>query len=138
MSSAGYKTSRTGLIGTGFEQYQDLFLNLELSNYYENLETSSSANSIIKKQEGDYFENLLTYSISLNKLDQNYQPTDGYKNTFSQTLPINSDEWSIENEFSSSANHSVNDNLLLSAKLFLKNSRRQCQVSKKLIYLAED
>ena len=85
MSSAGYKTSRTGLvIGTGFEQYQDLFLNLELSNYYENLETSSSANSIIKKQEGDYFENLLTYSISLNKLDQNYQPTDGYKNTFSQ------------------------------------------------------
>ena len=122
MSSAGYKTSRTGLvIGTGFEQYQDLFLNLELSNYYENLETSSSANSIIKKQEGDYFENLLTYSISLNKLDQNYQPTDGYKNTFSQTLPIYSDEWSIENEFSSSAYHSVNDNLLLSAKLFLKS-----------------
>ena len=101
MSSAGYKTSRTGLvIGTGFEQYQDLFLNLELSNYYENLETSSSANSIIKKQEGDYFENLLTYSISLNKLDQNYQPTDGFINKYVFTdIAIYSDEWSIENNF---------------------------------------
>ena len=41
----------------------DLFVNLEISNYYEDLETSSTANSIVKKQEGNYFENLLTYSI---------------------------------------------------------------------------
>ena len=66
MSSSGYKTSRTGFsIGTEFEQMNDLFVNLEISNFYEDLETSSTANSIVKKQEGNYFENLLTYSIKI-------------------------------------------------------------------------
>ena len=38
MSTSGYKTSRTGLtIGTEFEQMNDLFVNLELSNFYEDL-----------------------------------------------------------------------------------------------------
>ena len=41
-----------------------------------------------KKQEGDYFENLLTYNLTLNKLDQNYQPSDGFKLGFEQILPI--------------------------------------------------
>ena len=41
----------------------DFFVNLELANFYEDLETSSSATSIVKKQEGNYFENLLTYSF---------------------------------------------------------------------------
>ena len=89
MTSSGYKTSRTGFsIGTEFEQMNDLFVNLEISNFYEDLETSSTATNIVKKQEGNYFENLLTYSIKYNKLDQNFQPTDGFINNFSQTLPI--------------------------------------------------
>ncbi len=74
MTSSGYKTSRTGItIGTEFEQFSDLYVNLELSNFYEDLETSSNATNIVKKQEGNYFENLLTYSITFNKLDQNFQ-----------------------------------------------------------------
>ena len=32
--------------------WRDLFVNIEQSNYYEDLETSSTANNIIKKQEG--------------------------------------------------------------------------------------
>ncbi len=121
MSTSGYKTERTGFtIGTGFEQKTDLFVNLELSNYYEDLETSSSATNIVKRQEGNYFENLLSYSITYNRLDQDYQPTDGFKNSFSQTLPIYSDDLTIENRFTSSAYHSFGDNLTLSANLYLK------------------
>ena len=113
-STAGYKTSRTGfIIGTEFEQMNNMFVNLELSNYYEDLETSSSATSLLKKQEGNYFENLFSYTLKYNKLDQNFNPTDGYIN-FSQTLPIYSDDQSIENEFTSSAYHSLSDNLILS------------------------
>ena len=68
MTSSGYKTSRTGItIGTEFEQFSDLYVNLELSTLYD-LETSSNATNIVKKQEGNYFENLLTYSITFNKL----------------------------------------------------------------------
>ena len=122
MSSSGYKTSRTGLsLGTEFEQMNDFYVNLELSNFYEDLETSSSANNIVKKQEGNYFENLITYSLSYNKLDQNYQPTKGFINKFSQTLPLYSDDISIENSFSSSVYHSINDNLILSANFLLKS-----------------
>ncbi len=121
LSSSGYKTKKTGFaIGTEFEQKNDFFVNLEMSNYYEDLETISSASNIIKKQEGSYFENLLTYKITYNKLDQNFQPSDGFKNNFSQTLPLISEDLSIENSFTSSAYHSLTDNLILSARFFLK------------------
>ena len=121
MSSSGYKTDRTGLtIGTEFEQKNDVFVNLEFSTFYEDLETASSATSIVKKQEGTYFENLISYNIKYNKLDQNFQPTDGFVNNFSQTLPLYSDDLSVENNLNSSLYHSINDNLILSAKLFLR------------------
>ncbi len=121
MTSSGYKTTRTGVkLGTGFEQYEDLFFNIDISNYYEKLETSSLASAIKKKQEGDYFENLISYSLTLNKLDQNFQPTDGYISKFSQTLPIYADDKSIENSLTASKYHSVNDSLIFSGKLFLK------------------
>ena len=121
MSSSGYKTNRTGMtIGTEFEQMSDLFVSLELSNFYENLETSSSATNIVKKQEGDYFENLLSYALTYNKLDQNFQPTSGFINNFSQTLPLYSDDVSIENKLTSSIYHSLNEDLILSANLYLK------------------
>ena len=121
MSSSGYKTNRTGFsFGTEFEHKKDFFVNIESSNYYEDLETSSTATNIIKKQEGNYIENLLSYKLTYNKLDQNFQPTEGIINRFSQTLPIYSDDKSIENKFTSSAYHSVNDNLILSAKFFLQ------------------
>ena len=117
---SGYKTSKTGVsIGTEFEQMNDMFVNIEVSNYYEDLETSSNANSIVKKQEGSYFENLLTYAIKYNKLDQNYQPTDGFLNSFSQTLPLISDDNSLENKITSSAYHSLTDNIILSAQFYL-------------------
>jgi len=121
LTTSGYKTTRTGLkFGTGFEQYQDLFINFGLSNYYEKLETSEKASDIKKKQEGDYFENLFTYSLTANKLDQDFQPTDGYRAMFSQTLPIYSDDNSIENTIKASKYHSINDNLILSAKFFFR------------------
>ena len=121
LSSSGFKTSRTGFsIGTGFEQYSDLFVNLDVSAYYEKLETSSTASNHKKKQEGDYLENLLTYRLVLNKLDQNFQPTDGFKLGFKQVLPIYSDDLSIENTINYSKYFSVTDNLVFSTKFFAK------------------
>ena len=121
LSTGGFKTSRTGFgIGTGFEQYSDFFVNLDISAYYEKLETSSSASAHKKKQEGDYLENLLTYNLILNKLDQNFQPTDGHKISFKQVLPIYSDDLSIDNTLNLSKYYSVSDNLILSGKFFFK------------------
>ena len=122
LSTGGFKTSRTGFsMGTGFEQYTDLFVNLDISAYYEKLETSSTASAHKKKQEGDYIENLLSYNVVLNKLDQNFQPTDGYRFGFNQILPIYSDDLSVTNTLNYSKYHSVTDNLILSGKFFFKS-----------------
>ncbi len=121
MSTSGYKTTRTGLsFGTGFEQFQDVYVNFDVSNYYEKLVTSNKASEIKKKQEGDYFENLFLYSITLNKLNQNFQPTDGYFTKFTQSVPIYSDDNSFENTITASKYHSMTENFLLAGKLFLK------------------
>jgi len=121
LSTSGYKTTRTGLsFGSGFEQYQDVFINFDISNYYEKLVTSDKATEIKKKQEGDYFENLFLYSITLNKLNQNFQPTDGFFTKFSQSIPIYSDDNSFENTLYASKYHTITDNFLISGKLFLK------------------
>ena len=108
-------------MGTGFEQYEDLFVNLDISTYYEKLETLPTASEHKKKQEGDYIENLFSYNLTLNKLDQNFQPTDGYKLSFNQILPIYSDDLSITNILNASKYHSLTDNLILSGKFFLKS-----------------
>ena len=52
LSTSGFKTSRTGFsVGTGFEQYDDLFVNLDISAYYEKLETSSIASNYKKSKK---------------------------------------------------------------------------------------
>ena len=121
LSTGGFKTSRTGFgIGTGFQQYNDLYVNVDISAYYEKLETTSTASAYKKKQEGDYLENLFTYNLTLNKLDQNFQPTSGHLLSFNQVLPIYSDDLSIGNTLNFSKYHSVSDNLILSGKFFLQ------------------
>ncbi len=121
LTTSGYKTTRTGVrIGTGFEQYENLFFNIDMSNYYEKLETSSSASAIKKKQEGDYFENLISYSLTFNQLDQNFQPSDGHIAKFSQTFPLYSEDLTIENSLTAAKYHSVNESLIFSSKLYLK------------------
>ena len=121
LSTGGFKTTRTGFgLGTGFEQYSDLYVNLDVSTYYEKLETTSTASSYKKKQEGDYLENLFSYKLTLNKLDQNFQPTEGHRFSFKQVLPLYSDDLSIENDLRVSKYHSVSDNLILSGRFFLK------------------
>jgi len=100
--------------------YSNVFVNIDLSNYYEKLETSDSASAIKKKQEGDYYENLLSYAISLNSLNQNFQPSDGSLVRFTQVLPLYSDDHTIENSLNASKYYSPTDNFVFSAKLFMK------------------
>ena len=56
----------------------------------------------------------------MNKLNQNFQPTDGFFTKFSQSIPIYSDDNSFENTLYASKYHTITDNFLISGKLFLK------------------
>ena len=122
MSKFGYKSSKTGFsLGTSFEQYTDVYFSPTLNNYFETLKTSSSASDAKKKQKGDYFDSSFSYGLTLNKLNQNFQPSSGFLSKFSQVIPIYSDDYSIENKYTFSKYYSPNDNAIISLK-FLANS----------------
>ena len=115
MSKFGYETKKTGFsFGTSFEQYKDIFFTPSISTYFESLETSSKASATKKKQEGDYFDTNFTYSLTLNKLNQNFQPSDGFKSSFYQSLPLLADDQSILNSYEYSTYTKLENDSVLS------------------------
>ena len=122
MNKFGYKSTKTGFsLGTSFEQYIDIYFSPTFNNYFETLKTSSTASDAKKKQKGDYFDSSFSYGLSLNKLNQNFQPSSGFISRFYQSIPIYSDDYSIENKYSFAKYYSPNDNAIISLK-FLANS----------------
>ena len=119
MSKYGYETNKTGFsFGTSFEQYKNVYFRPEISTFYESLTTSSKASKNKKKQEGDYFDTVFSYSLSLNKLNQNFQPTSGFKCTFFQSLPLYADDKSITNSYEFLKYKKLNNDTVLSFSLF--------------------
>ena len=100
LTSYGYKTNKNGFsLGSKFEHLDDLFITPTVQAYYENLETISTASSSLKKQTGDYFDLGFSYNLDLDKRDQFYKPTDGYRSRFTQSLPVISDGQTIEHTY---------------------------------------
>ena len=122
MDKFGYKTTKTGFsFGTSFEQYDDIYFSPSISTYAETLKTSSIASDAKKKQKGDYIESNFNYGLTLNRLNQNFQPSSGYKTTFAQTLPIYADDMSVVNSLNISRYFSPTENAIFSLK-FLAQS----------------
>ena len=118
-ASSGFKSSRTGFeLGTGFEQYENVFFSPKITTSYEEIEVDSSASTAIKNMEGNYFNTDLTYGITLDKRDQSFRPTEGYKTTFVQTLPIIQDSSSIMNGLNISGYHDFSDDIIGSLKFY--------------------
>ena len=137
MSTFGYKSTKTGFsLGTSYEQYKDVFFSPSFSNYYETMKTSSSASNTRKKQEGDYIDSTFNYKFTLNKLNQNFRPSDGYKVGFYQSLPLYSDDLTIVNQFDYSKYFSFLDEQVFAVNFLLKTansiSGEDIRVSKRL------
>ena len=123
MSSFGYKSTKTGFsLGTSYEQYKDVYFSPSLSNYYETMKTSSSASNTRKKQEGDYIDSTFNYKFTLNKLNQNFRPSDGYKVGFYQSLPLYSDDLTIVNQFDYSKYFTFLDDQVFAVNFLLKTA----------------
>ena len=100
LTDSGYKTSEIGFsLGTKFEQFQNIFLSPEIDFLIEDLETTSGASNILKKQEGSYTDLYFNYSINQDLRDKKFRTEDGYVTTFSQELPLVSDNSEISNAF---------------------------------------
>tara|TARA_Y100000590_G_scaffold64744_1_gene69805 strand:- start:18082 stop:20328 length:2247 start_codon:yes stop_codon:yes gene_type:complete len=120
--TSGYESSKTGLsLGTGFEQYEGIFLSPGFSATYEDIEVESTASSNIQKMDGTFYNMDFDYGITVDRRNQVFQPTSGFRANFSQTLPIIIDSSSIRNKFDISAYHNVSDDIVGSIK-FLASS----------------
>ncbi len=100
LTNSGYKTSEIGFsLGTQFEQFQNIFLSPEIDFLIEDLETTDTASSILKKQEGSYTDLYFNYSINQDLRDKKFRTERGYVTTFSQELPLVSDNAELSNAF---------------------------------------
>ena len=96
----GYKTNQsTFSLGTKFEQYENLNFSPEIAGTYENLETTSDATSILKKQTGDYWDMYFNYALDYDQRDQRYQTKSGFRSLFYQEVPIHSKYSEITNSY---------------------------------------
>jgi outer membrane protein insertion porin family len=100
LKTFGYESNKTGFrIGSGLEYYDNLYLNLGLSNYVEKLTTDSTASASIKKQEGSYFDSYFNYTFDYDLRDQKFQPSDGFRSKFTQNVPLVSESYTLTNTY---------------------------------------
>ena len=112
-TTSGYESSKTGFsLGTGFEQYEDIFLSTGLAASFEDIEVETSASDSIKKMDGSYFNVDLSYGVIVDKRNQPFQPTSGYRTKFAQTLPLVIDSSSISNLFQYSTYRAIGEDVV--------------------------
>ena len=96
----GYKTNKTGVrIGTNFEYLNDFFLGINNSNFYEKIETNSTASVMQKKQEGNYWDSFISLDMNYDKRNQKFQTNSGFKSFYSVDLPVISETNTIKNYY---------------------------------------
>tara|TARA_B100000029_G_scaffold494254_1_gene557739 strand:- start:1807 stop:4062 length:2256 start_codon:yes stop_codon:yes gene_type:complete len=118
-TNTGYKSSETGfLLGTSFEQYENIFISPKILVSHEEVEADSSASTSIKSMEGTYFNTDFEYGITLDKRNQTFKPTEGYRTKFSQVLPIIQDSSSLLNGLEISGYHDFSEDVIGSLKFY--------------------
>ena len=96
----GYKTNKTGIsIGTNFEYLNDFYLGLNSSNFYEVIETNSTASEQQQAQEGNYWDSFIKLNLNYDKRNQKFQTSSGFKSFYSLDLPVVSDTNTIKNYY---------------------------------------
>ena len=134
----GYKSSLNKiLVGTSFEQYENLYLSPNISISLEELTTTAKASENYKKQKGSYFDALLSYSITYDKLNSSFRPSNGFVSTFLQELPIVSDGYNIINGYQVTSYKEVTNDSVLSMGIFTRainalQSNEDARVSKRM------
>ena len=96
----GYKTNKTGLsIGTNFEYLNDFYLGLANSNFYEEIQTNSTASAQQQAQEGNYWDSFIKIDMNYDKRNQKFQTSSGFRSYYSLDLPVISDTNTIKNYY---------------------------------------
>ena len=119
----GYKTSKTGFsFGTSFEFLNDFEIGLGNSNYYEKIDTDSNASARQKTQEGNYWDSFLNLDFDLDKRNQKYQASEGFRSQYFVDLPLVSETATLQNTYVFKYFTELFENNISSASIFLRSS----------------
>ena len=110
LTDYGYETNKTGFsLGSAWEQYDDVIFSPKVKAFYEKLDTNQSATANLKKQEGEYFDTSFSYGLDLDKRNQRFQTTSGYRSRFNQTIPLVSEDTAFFNSYEFTAFNQISD-----------------------------
>jgi outer membrane protein insertion porin family len=123
LTDFGYKTNRTGLAyGTDFEIFDDLNFGIGNKNYYQKIETDSTASALQQKQEGDYWDSFINLDFTYDKRNQKFKTTDGFRNFYSIELPVISETNTLSNIYDYRFFTELYENNVTSFSFFAKTS----------------
>ena len=123
LSDFGYKTNKTGFsFGTSFELYDDLNSSFGFQSLYEVIDTDSSASDLQKNQKGNYFDNFFDLNFNYDKRNQKFQPSEGFKSTFSSSVPLLSETGTLTNTFTSTKYLEFFDKNILKSSIYFKSA----------------
>ena len=119
----GYKTNKTGFrVGTNFEYLNDFYLGLNNSNFYEIIETNSTASAQQQSQEGNYWDSFFKLDMNYDKRNQKFQTSSGFKSFYSLNLPVVSDTNTIKNYYNYAKYFSFYEKNFSSISLYLQSA----------------
>ena len=118
-TDSGFKNNiiSTGL-GTRFEQYRDVYFAPSLALTHDDLQVESTASESLQKQKGTFTDLSLDYSVSIDKRDKVFAPTDGYISSFSQGVPLYADTPYLRNTYVFSKYQTLTKNAIGSFKVY--------------------
>ena len=123
LKAYGYKTNKTGLsLGTNFEYLNNFNLGVGNSNYYEKIDTDSTASSKQKAQEGNYWDSFLNLSFDFDKRNQKFQATEGFRNQYFIDIPLISETATLQNTYIYKYFTELYENNISTASIFLRSS----------------
>ena len=123
LTNFGYKTNKTGFeLGTSFEYLKDFNLGLSTSTFIEKIETDSTASTRQKAQKGNYLDTFVRFDFDLDKRNQKFKTSDGYRSNYNLNLPIVSDTNTLTNSYSYKIYSELFENNLSSFSLLLKSA----------------
>ena len=123
LKNFGYKTNRTGFeLGTGFEYLEDLNLNLSTSTFVEKIETDSTASSRQKSQAGNYLDTFAKLNFDLDKRNQKFKTSEGYRSNYNIQIPIISDTNTLTNSYNYKIYSELFENQISSFSFFVKTA----------------
>ena len=135
LTISGYKTNKTGLsIGTKFEYQNDFYLGIGNSNFYETIDTDSTASERQKTQKGNYWDSALNLNFDYDKRNQKFQTTEGFRSRYFIDIPLVSETYALSNTFNFTKYSELYEDNVSALSIYLRSAN---SINNKEIKLSE-